>query len=152
MRLIIYDCENCYKENLAKRLSKMQKYEIVFRSAFLWIMREYRLTMGILRVIIVRFGERLCWRDQSHLAIFWVRRFCGKEICMTTNTAANMISASLGVDFADGIRVSISAFHFSCFPGFWNVSLHFREPGFFITSLLCKSKTINLIVYRLSVI
>lgn len=30
MRLIIYDCENCYKENLAKRLSKMQKYEIVF--------------------------------------------------------------------------------------------------------------------------
>lgn len=30
MRLIIYDCENCYHENLAKKLSKMQKYEIVF--------------------------------------------------------------------------------------------------------------------------
>ena len=30
MRLIIYDCENCYNHKLAQKLSKMKKYEIVF--------------------------------------------------------------------------------------------------------------------------
>jgi hypothetical protein len=43
-----------------------------------------------------------------------------KEINMTTTAAANVIPAFLGDNFADGIRVSFSAFHFSCiaFPGF----------------------------------
>ncbi len=55
---------------------------------------------------------------------------------MATNIQANIISASLGIDFVDGIRASISdlsAFDFSrcvIFPGFCDVHVHFREPGF----------------------
>ncbi len=57
---------------------------------------------------------------------------------MTANTKTNIISASLGSEFVDGIRVSVSAFDFSAidisncviFPGFCDVHVHFREPGF----------------------
>ena len=56
---------------------------------------------------------------------------------MTANTTkANVISASLGIDFVNGIRASISglsAIDFSrcvIFPGFCDVHVHFREPGF----------------------
>ena len=36
-----------------------------------------------------------------------------KEIDMTTTAAATVIPASVGDNFADGIRVSISGFYFS---------------------------------------
>ena len=57
---------------------------------------------------------------------------------MTANTKAKVISASLGTDFADGIAASISASALSVFnspryvvfPGFCDVHVHFREPGF----------------------
>ena len=55
---------------------------------------------------------------------------------MTSNIKANIISASLGIDFADSIRASVSdlsAVDFSrcvIFPGFCDVHVHFREPGF----------------------
>ena len=57
---------------------------------------------------------------------------------MTANTKTNIIAASLGSEFVDGIRVSVSAFDFSAidisncviFPGFCDVHVHFREPGF----------------------
>ena len=57
---------------------------------------------------------------------------------MTANTKTNIISASLGSEFVDGIRVSVSAFDFSAidisncviFPGFCDVHVHFRETGF----------------------
>ena len=55
------------------------------------------------------------------------------------NTKANVISASLGTAFVDGIRASISIPELSVFdspryvifPGFCDVHVHFREPGFF---------------------
>ena len=55
------------------------------------------------------------------------------------NTKANVISASLGTAFVDGIRASIAAPELSVFdspryvifPGFCDVHVHFREPGFF---------------------
>ncbi len=58
---------------------------------------------------------------------------------MTANIKANVISASLGTAFVDGIGASIStpdlcAFNTSryvVFPGFCDVHVHFREPGFF---------------------
>ena len=55
---------------------------------------------------------------------------------MTSNIKANIISASLGIDFADSIRASVSdlsAVDFSrcvIFPGFCDVHVHFREPVF----------------------
>ncbi len=56
---------------------------------------------------------------------------------MTANTfKANVISASLGIDFVNGIRASVSdlsSVDFSrcvIFPGFCDVHVHFREPGF----------------------
>ena len=57
---------------------------------------------------------------------------------MTANTKANVISASLGTAFVDGIRASIStpalsvfdADRYAVFPGFCDVHVHFREPGF----------------------
>ena len=57
---------------------------------------------------------------------------------MTANTKANVISGSLGTAFADGIRASISASglsvfdspRYAIFPGFCDVHVHFREPGF----------------------
>ena len=55
------------------------------------------------------------------------------------NTKANVISASLGTAFVDGIRASVAAPELSVFdspryvifPGFCDVHVHFREPGFF---------------------
>jgi len=57
---------------------------------------------------------------------------------MTAKTKANVISASLGTAFVDGIRASISTPEISVFdsdryvvfPGFCDVHVHFREPGF----------------------
>ena len=57
---------------------------------------------------------------------------------MTAKTKANVISASLGTAFADGICASISTPELSVFdsdryvvfPGFCDVHVHFREPGF----------------------
>ncbi len=57
---------------------------------------------------------------------------------MTAKTKANVISASLGTAFVDGIGASISASELSVFnsdryvvfPGFCDVHVHFREPGF----------------------
>ena len=56
---------------------------------------------------------------------------------MTELTKANVYSASLGADFVDGIGASISSelsvFNspdYAVFPGFCDVHVHFREPGF----------------------
>ena len=57
---------------------------------------------------------------------------------MTATTKAKVISASLGSAFADGISASISTPELSVFdspryvvfPGFCDVHVHFREPGF----------------------
>ena len=57
---------------------------------------------------------------------------------MTELTKANVISASLGTAFVDGIGASISTPELSVFnspdyvvfPGFCDVHVHFREPGF----------------------
>ena len=57
---------------------------------------------------------------------------------MTAKTKANVISASLGNAFVDGICASISTPELSVFdsdryvvfPGFCDVHVHFREPGF----------------------
>ena len=56
---------------------------------------------------------------------------------MTELTKANVYSASLGADFLDGIGASVSsqlsAFDspdYAVFPGFCDVHVHFREPGF----------------------
>ena len=55
---------------------------------------------------------------------------------MTTNIQANIISASLGNGFVDGIRASVSDLSVCdisrcvIFPGFCDVHVHFREPGF----------------------
>ena len=57
---------------------------------------------------------------------------------MTAKTEANVISASLGTAFVDGIRASIFASELSAFdsdryvvfPGFCDVHVHLREPGF----------------------
>ena len=58
---------------------------------------------------------------------------------MNTNKQIKVISASLGSVFVDGISISISKSDFSTidfsrcvvFPGFCDVHVHFREPGFF---------------------
>jgi len=58
---------------------------------------------------------------------------------MTTNTKPTVIAASLGKEFVDSVCASMSvsdmsAFDFSrciIFPGFCDVHVHFREPGFF---------------------
>ena len=57
---------------------------------------------------------------------------------MTANTLTNIISASLQSDVVDAIQHSISDLDFSSvdfsrcvvFPGFCDVHVHFREPGF----------------------
>lgn len=57
---------------------------------------------------------------------------------MSAVTRAKVISASLGTGFADSIGVSISSAElavfnspdFVIFPGFCDVHVHFREPGF----------------------
>ena len=57
---------------------------------------------------------------------------------MTANTLTNIISASLQSDVVDAIQQSISDLDFSSvdfsrcvvFPGFCDVHVHFREPGF----------------------
>ena len=57
---------------------------------------------------------------------------------MTEVTKAKVISASLGSAFSDGVRACISAAELSVFnspdyvifPGFCDVHVHFREPGF----------------------
>ena len=57
---------------------------------------------------------------------------------MTAKTKAKVISASLGADFVDGIGACISTDGLSVFnspdyvvvPGFCDVHVHFREPGF----------------------
>ena len=57
---------------------------------------------------------------------------------MTNLTKAKMFSAGLGSLFSDSVGVSLSAPHLSCFdspeyvifPGFCDVHVHFREPGF----------------------
>ena len=58
---------------------------------------------------------------------------------MNANTKINIASASLGSNLVDDIGISISKFDFSAidfsrcvvFPGFCDVHVHFREPGFF---------------------
>ena len=58
---------------------------------------------------------------------------------MITNKKVKVISASLGSDLVDDIGISISKIDFSAidfsrcvvFPGFCDVHVHFREPGFF---------------------
>ena len=58
---------------------------------------------------------------------------------MNTNKKIKVISASLGSGFVDGIGISISKSDFSTIdfsncvvlPGFCDVHVHFREPGFF---------------------
>lgn len=58
---------------------------------------------------------------------------------MTAKTKISIISASLDSHFVDDIGISISNFDFSgidfsrcvVFPGFCDVHVHFREPGFF---------------------
>ena len=58
---------------------------------------------------------------------------------MNTNKQIKVISASLGSGFVDGIGISISKSDFSTIdfsrcvvlPGFCDVHVHFREPGFF---------------------
>ena len=58
---------------------------------------------------------------------------------MLANTKMNIVSASLNSQFVDDIGISISNFKFSdidfsrcvIFPGFCDVHVHFREPGFF---------------------
>ena len=57
---------------------------------------------------------------------------------MTAFTKANVMSASLGTAFADGIAASVSALdlsvfdspRYAVFPGFCDVHVHLREPGF----------------------
>ena len=56
---------------------------------------------------------------------------------MTELTKANVFSASLGAAFSDGIGASVSSelsvFNspdYAVFPGFCDVHVHFREPGF----------------------
>ena len=57
---------------------------------------------------------------------------------MTAKTKANVISASLGAAFVEGVCASISAPELAAFdsdryvvfPGFCDVHVHFREPGF----------------------
>ena len=57
---------------------------------------------------------------------------------MTAITKANVISAALDSVFVDSVAASISALSLSAFdasryavfPGFCDVHVHFREPGF----------------------
>ena len=57
---------------------------------------------------------------------------------MTAITKANVISATLGSVFVDDVAASISALglsacdssRYAVFPGFCDVHVHFREPGF----------------------
>ena len=57
---------------------------------------------------------------------------------MTNEIKAKVISASIGDTFSDTIRASVSspalsvfnAPHYAIFPGFCDVHVHFREPGF----------------------
>ncbi len=57
---------------------------------------------------------------------------------MSAGTRAKVISASLGTGFADSVGISISSAElavfnspdFVVFPGFCDVHVHFREPGF----------------------
>ena len=57
---------------------------------------------------------------------------------MTAKTKAILISASVDTSFADGVRASISTpalssfddARYVIFPGFCDVHVHFREPGF----------------------
>ena len=61
-----------------------------------------------------------------------------KETIMTKQTGATVISGSLGTTFADSIGASISGAalsvfnspQYAVFPGFCDVHVHFREPGF----------------------
>ena len=73
------------------------------------------------------------------LAIFRQDIFLGrKETVMTMEIKAKVISASLGDAFSDAIRASVSSpalsvFNspeYAIFPGFCDVHVHFREPGF----------------------
>ena len=57
---------------------------------------------------------------------------------MTKNTSVNVVSASLASDVVDSIQTSISTSDFSAIdfsrcvvlPGFCDVHVHLREPGF----------------------
>ena len=57
---------------------------------------------------------------------------------MTAITKANVISATLGSVFVNDVAASISALglsafdtsRYAVFPGFCDVHVHFREPGF----------------------
>ena len=61
-----------------------------------------------------------------------------KEISMTDMTKAKVYAASLGSVFSEGVRSSLSApglsgfdsSEYVIFPGFCDVHVHFREPGF----------------------
>lgn len=78
-----------------------------------------------------------------HLRIFVVRVFMHevfyrKEISMTDMTKAKVYAASLGSVFSEGVCSSLSApglsgfdsSEYVIFPGFCDVHVHFREPGF----------------------
>ena len=64
--------------------------------------------------------------------------FYRKEISMTDMTKAKVYAASLGAVFSEGVCSSLSApglsgfdsFEYVIFPGFCDVHVHFREPGF----------------------
>ncbi len=56
---------------------------------------------------------------------------------MTANTKTKLISGSLGQTFSNGVTASLSSLNFSLsnhsyliIPGFCDVHVHFREPGF----------------------
>ena len=75
----------------------------------------------------------------SVLPLFRQGIFLGrKETIMTKQISATVISGSLGTTFADSIGASISdaalsVFNspkYAVFPGFCDVHVHFREPGF----------------------
>ena len=64
--------------------------------------------------------------------------FYRKEISMTDMTKAKVYAASLGSVFSEGVCSSLSApglsgfdsSEYVIFPGFCDVHVHFREPGF----------------------
>ena len=69
---------------------------------------------------------------------FWQDVFLRKEISMTDMTKAKVYAASLGSVFSEGVCSSLSApglsgfdsSEYVIFPGFCDVHVHFREPGF----------------------
>ena len=71
-------------------------------------------------------------------AVFMHEVFYRKEISMTDMTKAKVYAASLGSVFSEGVCFSLFApglsgfdsSEYVIFPGFCDVHVHFREPGF----------------------